>query len=205
MNACALIVAAGLSSRMGNFKPMIRIGDLTIAEHGIKAIRDAGVGNIVMVTGFRHNELEFQLRKYGIHFVHNPQYENSHMFDSICLGLRHIESVFPDNDKVLFFPVDIPFFSADTVRLLLRSDAPLSIPTCLGKCGHPIAWDRNINQSLLCSSGERGLKGAFIELGISPVHYPVNDKGILLDADTQKDLDCLIAYFNSTNKGLLSN
>lgn len=205
MNSCALIVAAGLSSRMGDFKPMIRIGELTIAEYGIKAIRDAGVENIVMVTGFRHNELESQLSKYGIHFAHNPQYESSHMFDSICLGLRHIESIFPDSDKVLFFPVDIPLFSSDTVRLLLQSDALLSIPTYLGKCGHPIVWDRCINQNLLCSSGERGLKGAFIELGVSPVHYPVNDKGILLDADTQKDLDCLIAYFNSMNKGLLSN
>ena len=48
----ALIVAAGMSSRMGDFKPMLSIGSITIAQRVVATFHQAGIRRIVMVTGF---------------------------------------------------------------------------------------------------------------------------------------------------------
>ena len=47
----ALIVAAGMSSRMGEFKPMLNIGSISIAQRIVATLRQSGVTRIVMVTG----------------------------------------------------------------------------------------------------------------------------------------------------------
>ena len=51
MQTGAVIVAAGLSSRMGDFKHMLNIGSISIAQRVIATLRQAGVGKIVVVTG----------------------------------------------------------------------------------------------------------------------------------------------------------
>ena len=51
MQTAALIVAAGMSSRMGDFKPMLNIGSISIAQRVVATFQQAGVDKIVMVTG----------------------------------------------------------------------------------------------------------------------------------------------------------
>lgn len=58
MQTAALIVAAGMSSRMGNFKPMLSIGSITIAQRVVATFHQAGIQKIVMVTGFNAVTLE---------------------------------------------------------------------------------------------------------------------------------------------------
>ena len=50
MQTAALIVAAGMSSRMGDFKPMLSIDSISIAKRVVATFRQAGIRKIVMVT-----------------------------------------------------------------------------------------------------------------------------------------------------------
>ena len=61
----ALIVAAGMSSRMGEFKPMLNIGSISIAQRIVATLRQSGVTRIVMVTGHNARELEHHLANNG--------------------------------------------------------------------------------------------------------------------------------------------
>ena len=47
MNIGAVIVAAGMSSRMGDFKPMLSIGSQSIAQRIVSTLRQAGADEIV--------------------------------------------------------------------------------------------------------------------------------------------------------------
>ena len=51
MQIGAVIVAAGMSSRMGDFKPMLNIGSISIAQRIVATFHQAGVSKIVVVTG----------------------------------------------------------------------------------------------------------------------------------------------------------
>ena len=61
MRTGAVIVAAGMSSRMGDFKPMLSIGRISIAERVIATLQQSGITDIVMVTGFNAAVLERHL------------------------------------------------------------------------------------------------------------------------------------------------
>ena len=46
MQTGALIVAAGKSSRMGDFKPMLQLGSISIAQRVINNFRQAGISKV---------------------------------------------------------------------------------------------------------------------------------------------------------------
>lgn len=120
---------------MDGFKPMMKIGTISIAQRIAATLRQAGIGKIVMVTGFHAAALERHLANQGIIFLRNEQFASTEMIDSAKIGLAYLRD---KCDRVLFTPVDIPLFTAATVETLLNAPGPLAYPTSQGRSGHPI-------------------------------------------------------------------
>ena len=193
MTTAALITAAGMSSRMGDFKPMLNVGSISIAQRVVATFQQAGVEKIVMVTGYNAVMLERHLAGNGIVFLRNEAYETTQMFESVCIGLRYLKN---KCDRVLFTPVDIPLFTADTVQKLLESDALLAGPVCGGEVGHPMMIASSLFDAILADPGERGLRGALDRCGEEMSYVSVEDRGVLHDADTPEDYRALLKYHN---------
>ena len=68
MQTGALIVAAGKSSRMGDFKPMLQLGSISIAQRVINNFRQAGISKAVPTGKTLFWTLRF-LRKQHIMFT----------------------------------------------------------------------------------------------------------------------------------------
>lgn len=62
-----LILAAGTSSRMGAFKPMLQVDGQTMIRRVADMMRRAGAGPVVVVTGYRGEQLERHLAGLDIH------------------------------------------------------------------------------------------------------------------------------------------
>lgn len=193
MQTGAVIVAAGMSSRMGDFKPMLNIGSISIAQRVVATFQQAGVEKIVMVTGYNATALEKHLANNGIVFLRNEEYEHTQMFESARIGLEYIQD---KCDRVLFTPVDIPLFTAATVHTLLESGAKLACPFCQGQTGHPILIASHLIEAILKDGGEGGLRGALDRCGAAMEQIPVSDLGTLHDADTPQDFKALLRYHN---------
>lgn len=193
MQTGAVIVAAGMSSRMGDFKPMLNIGSISIAQRVVATLQQAGAERIVMVTGYNATQLERHLAGLGLVFLRNENYAHSQMFDSAKIGLSYLKD---KCDRILFTPVDIPLFTSATVRSLLDSGAKLACPVCEGKDGHPILIDSSLVGALLSDSGKGGLRGAISRCGQPMARIEVEDAGILHDADTPEDYRALLSYHN---------
>lgn len=190
----AVIVAAGMSTRMKRFKQLMKIGGMSFAERVIVNFLNAGVCEIVMVTGFNAGRLEEMLKDFPVTFVRNDEYETSEMFDSVKLGLTEIEG---RCGRVFFCPVDVPFFTEDTVRSEMLSGGGIVVPTYSGRDGHPILIDDSLIPGILSYGGEGGLKGAYESLGGGAVRrIPVPDEGAVLDADTKEDFEKLVDLHN---------
>ena len=86
MQTGAVITAAGMSSRMGDFKPMLNIGSISIAQRVVATLRQAGVGKIVMVTGYQALQLERHLAGNGI--VQNGPFRGSSRSADVDAKLR---------------------------------------------------------------------------------------------------------------------
>lgn len=194
METGAVVVAAGMSSRMGEFKPMLSIGEISVAQRVVATLRQAGASRVVVVTGYNADELERHLARSGAVFLRNEAYRTTEMFDSALIGLKYMRD---KCDRVLFTPVDVPLFTAATVRRLLDSGAELACPVCNGQRGHPILMSASVVQKLLSDSGEGGLKGALARCGVEEALVEVEDTGIFHDADTPEDFRQLLELHNS--------
>ncbi len=189
----AVIVAAGMSSRMGDFKPMLNIGSISIAQRIVATLQQAGVSSIAMITGYNAVMLERHLANNGLVFLRNENYETTQMFDSAKIGLEYMKG---KCDRLLFTPVDIPLFTSATVQALMSSEAELACPVCQGQQGHPIMISSRLVDIICKDSGEGGLKGAISRCGASMTEIPVEDPGILHDADTPEDYKALLQFHN---------
>ena len=194
MQNAALILAAGMSSRMGDFKPMMSIGSISVAQRVVATFHRAGVDKIVMVTGYNAPMLEKHLSDNGIIFLRNEDYRQTQMFDSVKIGLRYLQD---KCDRVLLTPVDVPLFTAQTVEKLLSSGSALACPRCQGATGHPILIGSPLIPTILADYGDRGLQGAMERCGEALCLVDVDDPGTLKDADTPEDFSALLAYHNS--------
>ena len=186
---------AGKSSRMGDFKPMLQLGSISIAQRVINNFRQAGISKVVVVTGYHADVLECHLASNNVVFLRNENYANTHMFDSVRIGLEYLKDKV---DTVLFTPVDVPLFTAQTVTQMLSLGRPLVTPVCNGNPGHPILIRSTLIDSILSDDGKSGLKGAVDNCGEPMYYLNVKDPGIIHDADTPEDYAELLRIHNQS-------
>ena len=194
MKTGAVIVAAGMSSRMGEFKPTLKVGAISMVQRIIANYQQAGVFPIVLVTGFRGDELEKHVAKTGVICIRNESYASTEMFDSACLGFTYI---LDKCDRCFFSPVDIPLFTASTIRKLMDVEASVVKPAFQGKSGHPILLSCGILPALMAAGGGHGLRKAIEDCcGGHIAAVEAGDEGVLQDADTPEDYRQLIEQHN---------
>ena len=194
----AVLVAAGLSSRMKDFKPMLPFGGSTVSRHMVSLLKDMDVDPVVVVTGYRAEQLESHLSHAGVRFVRNERYRDTEMFDSIQLGVREIAA---DCERIMILPIDIPALMPETIRQTLMIDAPILRTMCKGEPGHPIIIQTDVFPELWKNDRHRGLRGAMEESGIPITNLEVEDEGIYKDMDTKEEYKELLKWNYDRGQG----
>lgn len=189
----AVVAAAGLSSRMGAFKPLLPIDQTPVIERCARNLLNAGVSELVIVTGYRSEEIQACLQNLPVKFVNNERYAETQMFDSICLGLQALTGY---HDRILVTPGDVPLVSQNTILRLIQTSGEFVSPVCNGISGHPVILDAAILPGLLSFHGEGGLRGAIVANGI-PIHLiETEDIGMTIDLDTPEDYSKVLSLLN---------
>ncbi len=187
MKKCAaLILAAGLSSRMTTFKPLLEVGGMTLTDRLISVYQQIGV-DVVLVSGWRNTELVAGLKSKNLIIVNNPDYQEG-MFTSVQTGIRALG----DRYSAFFVhPVDIPLVRPHTIKLLLDAQAhrPENIlyPLFNGERGHPTLIPDRLIPRILESQPADGLKTVLKEFPELTLDVKTADRNILFDVDTPED------------------
>lgn len=195
MHIGAVIIAAGMSTRMKDFKQLMKLGDMSFSERVITNFQRAGVKDIVMVTGYRNEEVEKALKGTGIAFLLNPDYATTRMFESAKIGLRYLSD---RCDFIFFCPVDVPFFTMETVKREMDTaeEADVIVPYCHERPGHPILLSKRAVQYILSYQGGHGMRGAYDAFANDHIgtlaRVYVDDAGAVMDADTKDDYENLL-------------
>lgn len=194
----AVILAAGLSSRMRGFKPLYPTGQgpETLVERVLATCRQAGARETLVVTGREAERLEPVVLNAGGRPVRNARHLEG-MFSSIQAGVAAL-----GRDCAGFFllPVDVPGVRPQTLRRLAEAfdtrTREVLHPTFAGKRGHPPLLAASLIPSVLRSDGRGGL-GALLdgrerERPACALDVPVTDEAVLLDADTDEEHQALL-------------
>lgn len=195
MKTSAVIAAAGMSSRMKAYKPMLPLCGSTIIKTVISTLRSGGVDEIVVVTGHNAGMLREHLAQTGVSCLFNDRYQTTDMFCSAKIGLAYMQD---RCDRVFFLPGDVPLFSSESLHVMqeymTRRGCEILLPTHDGKPGHPILIGQHAIAPLLGYQGNGGLKGAIDSFEGAKAAIPLPDAGMTMDADTPEDYDRLKAY-----------
>ncbi|PLX44319.1 MAG: hypothetical protein C0609_06040 [Deltaproteobacteria bacterium] len=187
----ALLLAAGLSRRMGGESKLIRkFGEAPIVRRAAENLLSGGVDGLFVVTGRGASKIRAALEALPITFVENPNPEAGQA-SSIVAGVRALP---PDAETVLIALGDMPKVSPRTVRLLLTahgvSKKGLTLPLICGERGHPALLTLpKYREQLLALTGDVGARSIFIEHEDDLLEVEAEDPGILLDIDTEDELN----------------
>lgn len=187
----AIVLAAGLSSRMDRFKPLARLGDSSVLGQVMATLASAGVEQVLVVTGHRAEEVAGVAEAAGARAVHNPGYQKG-MFTSVQAGVKGLD---PETSGFFLLPVDIPLIRPATVRRLVgvfgKGDADVVHPAFLGRRGHPPLLSAQIFPRIMKSDGNGGLRAVLERFEAGNAHrvtdVSVADAGVLQDMDTEQD------------------
>lgn len=192
----AIILAAGFSSRMVDFKPLLPIGDSTFTGQLVTTFRHENT-DIVLVGGHRREELFSSFPDSDVIQQTNPDYEEG-MFSSVLKGLEKI----PSGSKAFFInPVDIPLIRPATVRRLIETyhEKPGHIiyPVFLGHRGHPTLIPVSLIPDILNWAGDGGLKAVLHSREDIALNISVADRFVTFDVDTTDDYRRLLDSYRT--------
>jgi len=187
----AVVLAAGMSRRMGTPKQLLRMGGETILERTLKNVRASNVGEIVLVLGHAADDLQKAIATEGLKVVINPDYQQG-MGTSLRFGLSAV-----DADAALIVLADQPWISSDTFNRLIECHQErrpqIIVPTYRGFRGNPVLLDHSVFHEMQALKGDVGCRAIFGDHTDGILKLPVNDPGILLDIDSRDDFENLSA------------
>lgn len=187
----AVILAAGMSSRMGGAKQLLRLGEQTLLEQVLENVRAAGIGEAVLVLGHAAETIMNSIAIANVKLVVNNAYREG-MGSSLRAGVSALPA---EIDGALIVLADQPFVRPATLALLMdqyrKSSAQIVIPMYRGFRGNPVLLDRSVFPEVMELSGDIGCRAVFGNHLEGIVKVPVEDPGILIDVDSREDFDRL--------------
>ncbi|MEJ2615608.1 MAG: nucleotidyltransferase family protein [Ignavibacteriaceae bacterium] len=192
----SLLISAGLSSRMGNFKPLLLFRNEPIVISIIKKLLPIS-SKVFVVTGFKENELIKVIEdhfskselKDNIVFVSNHNYEKG-MFTSLQKGLSEAKEC----NWLLYHFVDQPqvpekFYEDLISQIDDKSD--WIQPSFGGRKGHPVLLKNNLFKDIIEAEENSTLKDVINTKNINKKIWNCSYKEILIDIDTPEDYNLI--------------
>lgn len=157
----AIILAAGRGSRMKNLtdecpKCLVELRGRSLLDWQLKALREAGITEIAMVTGYKRELLMGR----GLVEFHNPRWAETNMVSSLSCAAEWLETA-----PCVVSYSDI-FYDASAVTALMNSQAILAVTY---DANWRALWEKRFGDPLLDAETFR-LKadGTLAEIGNKP-------------------------------------
>lgn len=157
----AILLAAGLSSRLGRNKLLLPLGGSPAVRRTAEALAGSKAAEVVAVTGHEREGVEAALGGLGVRLAHNPDYESGQA-SSLVAGLR---AASPNSDGYLFALGDQPLIGPGLIDSLIEifassnGGALAAAPLINGRRGNPVLISAGLKPELLALRGDEGARG----------------------------------------------
>lgn len=190
-----LIIAAGLSSRMGDFKPLLDYRGKSFLENIVDKLNPI-CDEVVIITGHNANLIETEIKSFKniekIKTIFNENFKEG-MFSSLKTGLRNSLNA----DWILYHFIDQPNLPISFYEnLLCQTDNLFDWiqPEFEQKNGHPILLNKRLIKIITSSPVTCNLKEISSVNNIRKKHWNCEYPEILNDIDNIDSYKELISY-----------
>jgi molybdenum cofactor cytidylyltransferase len=198
----AVVLAAGMSTRMGRNKLLLTFRDKPLVVHAVETLMASKVGEIIVVLGHESEKVWDQLEAYAgevangaqrgrVRLVKNPDYRDG-LSTSVRTG---VQAVSPAARAVMIYLADQPLIEPGDVDRIIAALAAakaenktIVVPFFKGERGNPVILDAALRDSILGIVGDVGCKGVI-------KRYPEKVYAIEMENDhVVRDVDDVQAY-----------
>lgn len=158
-----VVLAAGMSTRMGRNKLAMPFRGKPLIHHSVEAALRAGLDPVIVVTGHEANAIEHCLADLDVHFVRNGAFAEG-LSTSLRAGIKAVPAAC---DGAMVLLGDMPEISASLVSRVAAAFNPdqgraICAAMFQGERGHPVLWGRRLFAEMEKLAGDAGAR-ALIE------------------------------------------
>jgi molybdenum cofactor cytidylyltransferase len=185
----AVVLAAGMSTRMGTLKQLLPFGRSTVLGAVIENLQSAGLDRVIVVLGHEVDQVRRAVDGDRVECVVNKEYVVG-MFSSVQAGLRALPA---DTRTILICLGDQPGIRGETIRALIAAFGEcrkgVGIPFTANDQGHPLFVSGKYRNELLLMSPTLTLKHFLSAHASDIARLPIQDGSVLRDIDTPAEYE----------------
>jgi molybdenum cofactor cytidylyltransferase len=184
-----ILLAAGLSSRMGEPKQLLPFGESTIVETVVDSMLGAKFNEVIVVVGHCGAQVRAQLGTRPVRIVFNSDYREG-MLTSAQTGIRTLQG----NEAFALMLVDQPFITSDLIDQVVsaytQTNKGIALPSYNYKRGHPVIFHQRYAREILALDAESGGVRTLFKKYDDDIHYvTVDTDRVLRDIDYREDYE----------------
>ena len=163
-------------------------GKRTVIDQVVTTFLQAGIEDILVVTGGAREQVENSLARLPVRIIHNPGYAAGEMLSSLQCGLRGLGETAA---ATLIALGDQPQIRDESIRAICqayeKSRSSLVVPSFRMKRGHPWLAARSLWAEILGLEQSETLRD-FLNRHASEIEYVnLDTPTVLADLDTPED------------------
>jgi len=192
-----IILAAGEGKRIKGVKLTIPLGDKTLLERVLKAVKCSTIDKFIVVVRPGDDKVIKLSKKWGAETVLNPDFQSG-MSSSIRKALEYLSSQSVNGFIILLG--DQPLITSNIINQIIRNFSPgkkkIVVPFYKGQQGNPVLFDIYWREELLKLSGDVGGRG-LIKAHLEDIkRVEMLDRAVIEDIDSEEDYLRIQSYFN---------
>jgi len=198
----AVVLAAGMSTRMGRNKLLLTFRDKPLVVHAVDTLLASKVGEIIVVLGHESEKASDRLednadsvsggtQRRRVRLVENPEYREG-LSTSVRTG---VQAVSLQAEAIMIYLADQPLLEPEDVDRIIAAfgaakteNKTIVVPFFKGERGNPVLLDASLRDSILGIAGDVGCKGVI-------KRYPEKVYAMEMENDhVVRDVDDVQAY-----------
>ena len=193
-NVAGVVLAAGLSRRMGQPKALIKLGEFTFLENMCHALAAGGCTDLIAITNQHIHEACLALGLEQVRFIINPE-PDAGQISSLRIALEQTEHT----QAMLFTTVDQAHLKAQTVLAIKQHATQNKIVVARHnqQAGHPTAFGQSFYKALRSSRADTGARNIIADYPEDIIWVDIFDPGIVRNINTPTDLQNELQHWSN--------
>jgi molybdenum cofactor cytidylyltransferase len=183
----AMILAAGVSRRMGQPKLLLPFGKKTIIETIVDSVVSSKVEGTLVVLGSEREKIEEKIRNFPVRSAFNPDFRSG-MLSSVLCGIKALPI---ETRAIVIVLGDQPSVSKQTIDRIVdeyqKTGKGIVLPVYKKERGHPVLIDMKYREEVESLSPDIGLRGTVYSHPEDILEVDVDTISVLQDIDDEED------------------